>query len=230
MKKTFNIYLALLTISLAFLSIRCNDSKFAGGSSNVDPSDADGKNGGKSNLNPDGTPKDKIESDIDGSGGPGGSPGGSPGGKPPEKISKDCVDGDQVKFKFAEEIQSCIDAGNLYHFESGKCTTMEKTSFKCGFAELISEIKKLKATSHLVPAIEKIRDEGGKMVGCGQAADNKIIVGQMWVAPKVKKADCSYSGGNTSILTICFDSTGQFKLPKTDQEKQQFVLNCMNAN
>jgi hypothetical protein len=191
----------LLTIII--FCAACSEGQFGAGSN--DTSSA----GGKTDDTPTGDDDDSLN---DG----------------PPNQSGPCTKNGVVNLKFPEKIQACIDEGNLYNFDTNSCTAMTKAKFTCDFDHVIAEVEAL----DLNPAgMKKGRDENGLVIGCGQSADGKTIVGQWWTNPS-EDSECSYNAGGTFITTGCYVRVEGEAPPKpTSQEEiAKRVLECMNEN
>ncbi len=194
-------------IFLSFITaLGCSDAEFESGS---EPSSS---SGGTSSIDETGTPGDDDDD--------------STGTNNPEQTGP-CVKNGVVQLKYPTLIQSCIDDGKIYNFDTESCTDMDKASFACDFENIIAEIKKLGLNPK---GMEDGQAQNALMVGCGQANNGNTIVGQWWANPTTEN-DCTFETGKTSITTGCYQITsGNDPKPVTQEEIAAKVLECINGN
>ena len=139
--------------------------------------------------------------------------------------------GEQIKLSFPhEDIQKCIDDGNIYHFGldglSGRCTDV-KASFSCSFDNIKEAVGKIGIDPKI---IEDARSKNAKLLNCGEKNSGRTIVAQ-WVYLKGDLKECEYSQATVSnVVTSCYKryDGGAPPIPETREEKYAAVAACMD--
>lgn len=199
----------LITISAAVAS--CSESNFSG-SNQARPAAADAEQGPAPESAGSPTPQDSNN-------------------VPPETTDQKCVEGDKVNFAWSGAVKEClVDQGKTYNFETDTCTDMRQATFPCDWESLTAAMEDMGLSP--TEKLQNDREEGAKLVTCGQSKDKKRIVVQ-WIRPPEGGFQCNDSQGSLpNITTGCYTVYGDGDRPPpptSAEERAQQVYACMNS-
>lgn len=187
----------------------CSESKFA--SSN----DAKGKKSDPGTGT--GDPGTGTGNPGTGTGGPGGSTGGPP--------TINCTEGDKANFNPGGDAGKCITDGDTYNFDGKECQKMRRSEFDCSFEGLFAAMKEMGLSP--TPKLKQFKDDGAKMISCGQNKDKTLVVSQILIPPEGGFKCVDGKVNNGTVLTGCYQSDGGLKEGASADEQKKYVYSCI---
>lgn len=174
----------------------------------------------------------KADSDVDAGGDlKGGDNGDGPGGGIDAKsdagssIASVCEDGENTKFQWPAEIQSCFDSQGFYHFETKQCYYFEKLISQCTWDSILAKLKENGLSSDF---LEKEKNSGSKIVSCSETKNDKgyFFSVQSISVENLEKVSCEQLKGGAGIFTGCYArlAAGQDDIDKSSVENS--VKDC----
>lgn len=134
-------------------------------------------------------------------------------------------EGGTIVFQFPKKIQDCSDAGDIYSFENPGCSGIEPLSGDCNWDNAIKAFADLGATG-LVPNMTEDKNNGARIMACGQKRSGDTAVVQYFEMPNVKNGDCSVSS-SVVVHTVCYEISSSPN-PSDGKSKEEAVENCLN--
>jgi hypothetical protein len=140
-------------------------------------------------------------------------------------ISSVCEDGENTKFKWPAEIQSCFDSQGFYHFETKQCYYFETLVSQCSWDSVLSKLKENGLSSDF---LEKQKNSGSKIVSCSETKNDKgyFFSVQSISVENLEKVSCEQLKGGAGIFTGCYTrlAAGQDDIDKSSVENS--VKDC----
>ena len=213
--------ISVATGALILIATACSSARF-GGNQGSPTKNESGSGAPGAAAAPLGTPN---STDSPGTTATAPGPSATPGG------SAACTT-DQVKLDWSGDEKACIDKGQTWAYDTGKCMDIRKAAFDCTWSNAIAELDKKGLTT------QTIKDDsaaGAKLVSCGQSQDGNRIVIQ-WIKVADGAAQVACTGGASPlqhhITTGCYTyyTTGVVpEAPTTQAEKDARVYACLSS-
>jgi hypothetical protein len=135
---------------------------------------------------------------------------------------------DFVSLKFPANIQTCVDAGNIYDFYRNTCSPVKKaTSYDCSFAGVKARAAALNLD---YSGVDKAIADNAKLIGCGEKRDGLTLVTEWWHPNNAgAPGDCTFSP--ESIITVtCFqkeNGDGTVVDAPTIEARREIIKKCL---
>ncbi|MCX6108017.1 MAG: hypothetical protein NTZ90_00245 [Proteobacteria bacterium] len=213
--------MSVATGALIVIATACSSARF-GGNQGAASKNESGSGAPGAATSPTGTPSSADSPGTTASPAPGTTATGGPAA---------CTT-DQVKLDWSGDEKACIDKGQTWAFDTGKCMDIRKAAFDCTWANAIAELDKKGLTT------QTIKDDsaaGAKLVSCGQSQDGNRIVVQ-WIKVADGAAQVACTGGASPlqhhITTGCYTFYANGAVPAaatTQAEKDARVYACLSS-
>ena len=216
------VRLSVATCALVAIATACSSARFGGNQGAASKNDSGSGTPGAATA-PLGTPGSADS--------PGTSTSAIPGSTATPTGPAACTT-DQVKLDWSGDEKACIDKGQTWAFDTGKCMDIRKAAFDCTWSNAIAELDKKGLTT------QTIKDDsaaGAKLVSCGQSQDGNRIVIQ-WIKVADGAAQVACTGGASPlqhhITTGCYTYYASGAVPDaatTQAEKDARVYACLSS-